>query len=163
MLFLKRSSDVFQQHYDQIMADNLRRGRAEEEARRRAERRTFYDETGTIYVPEHTRWERIKKDLHKEVGNGLNEALAALEDENHAMLNGVLGTINFNRRFGRTELTDHNSTALITHFSRYRLLDEDFEFPDLFGRGVRVPHRGICRFPPGKKGGSSTPHARSFG
>ncbi len=41
--------------------------------------------------------------------------------------------INFSRKVGQTTLSDVKLQQLITHFNRYRLRNEDFEFPDLLG------------------------------
>ena len=59
-------------------------------------------------------------ELHNEVGDGLNKALAALEDENPA-LEGVLAHIDFNRRVGKTRIPDQKLRDLIHHFSKYSL------------------------------------------
>lgn len=53
MLFLKRASDVFEQQYEQILQQNLQRGRTEEEAKIRAENSLSYKET--FFVPEKAR------------------------------------------------------------------------------------------------------------
>ncbi|MHC5827019.1 MAG: type I restriction-modification system subunit M N-terminal domain-containing protein [Nostoc sp.] len=49
MLFLKRASDVFEQQYEQILQQNLQKGRTQEEANMRAENPTTYKET--FFVP----------------------------------------------------------------------------------------------------------------
>ncbi len=41
--------------------------------------------------------------------------------------------IDYNRQVGRTRIPDTRLRALIEHFSRFRLRNEDFEFPDLLG------------------------------
>src|SRR5208283_5332066 len=78
MLFLKRCSDVFDERYKQIMAENLARSRSEDEAKKRAEHPSMY--VDTFYVPELARWSQIRDELHDEVGSGLNKALGELED-----------------------------------------------------------------------------------
>lgn len=45
MLFLKRASDVFEQSYEQIVQENLKRGRSPEDAVLRAENPLSYRET----------------------------------------------------------------------------------------------------------------------
>ena len=114
MLFLKRASDVFEQRYSQIIKENTERGRSPEEAQRRAERATSYTD---FFVPEKARWAKIRDELHENVGNGLNKALSALEDDNPA-LTGVLGHINFCRKVGSTTLADAKLRELIRHFSK---------------------------------------------
>ncbi|MGK7930990.1 MAG: type I restriction-modification system subunit M [Microcystaceae cyanobacterium] len=149
MLFLKRASDVFEERYEQIIAENLDRGRSEEEAQQRAERSTSYRES--FFVPEMARWSHIRDELHKGVANGLNKALGALEEENPA-LEGVLGHIDFNRQVGKSRLSDEKLRKLVQHFSKYRLRNEDFVFPDLLGAAYEYL---IAEFADsaGKKGG----------
>ncbi|NTU81621.1 MAG: SAM-dependent DNA methyltransferase [Chloroflexales bacterium] len=130
MLFLKRCSDVFEERYEQIIKENLARGRSPEEAKKRADDPGRYGET--FYVPPTARWSYINKELHKNVGDGLNVALGTLESHNSS-LEGVVQHINFTRQVGRTRLPDVSLRALIQHFNRYRLRNEDFEFPDLLG------------------------------
>ncbi len=149
MLFLKRCSDVFQERYDQITADNFARGRSQEEARLRAERTTEYADT--FYVPEKARWDYIRDELHHDVGNGLNMALGALEEDNPA-LEGVVTHIDFNRTVGKTRIPDQKLRELIKHFSKYRLRNEDFEFPDLLGAAYEYLI-GQFADSAGKKGG----------
>jgi len=89
MLFLKRSSDVFEQRYRQIMEEQQARGRTEAEARKRAEDPDYYLERGLFFVPLQSRWQRLLKESHKEVGNALNKVLGRLEEHNNS-LRGVL-------------------------------------------------------------------------
>ncbi|MFC3860176.1 N-6 DNA methylase [Deinococcus antarcticus] len=152
MLFLKRASDVFEAEYKKIVAQQLAQGRTEEEARQRAERRERYTSHNIFYVPPEARWEHIRDHLHKEVGNGLNKALAALENENHAALEGVLKHIDFNRQVGQTKVPDSKLRQLIQHFNEKRLRDEDFEFPDLIGAAYEFLVKQFADSA-GKKGG----------
>lgn len=130
MLFLKRCSDVFEEKYEAIIADNTRRGRTPAEARKRAESKALYADT--FFVPPKARWRHLHDEVQRDVGEGLNQALAAIEDEN-VSLEGVLRHIDFNRQIGRTRLQDRQLRALVQHFNRYRLRNDDFEFPDLLG------------------------------
>lgn len=70
MLFLKRSSDVFEVRRQQIIRDNLDRGRSQAEAEKRAETPGYYD---GIFVPEAARWEHIRDDLQRDVGRALGD------------------------------------------------------------------------------------------
>jgi type I restriction enzyme M protein len=81
----------------------------------------------------------------------MNKALAALETHNPA-LEGVLQHIDFNRRVGTTTVTDKKWRDLIDHFSKYRLRNEDFEFPDLLGAAYEYLIRDFADSA-GKKGG----------
>ena len=53
-------------------------------------------------------------------------------DDNRA-LDGVVQHIDFNRKVGQTSIKDATLQKLIDHFGKYRLRNEDFEFPDLLG------------------------------
>ena len=85
------------------------------------------------------------------MGDGLNKALAALEEANES-LEGVLQHIDFNRRVGNTTVSDKKWRDLITHFSKYRLRNSDFEFPDLLGAAYEYLVRDFADSA-GKKGG----------
>jgi type I restriction enzyme M protein len=152
MLFLKRASDVYEARRGAIMREQQETyGRTEEEARRRAERSTSY--TDTFFVPPRARWARIRDELHENVGDGLNKALGALEEHNPATLHGVLDHINFTRQVGgRVRLTDTTLRRLILHFSKVRLRDEDFEFPDMLGAAYEYIIKYFADSA-GKKGG----------
>ena len=148
MLFLKRCSDVFDEQYEKIMNNNLAKGRSRKDALRRAEDPPRY--AGSFYVPKAARWEKIK-DVHRAIGDELNKALAALEEENQS-LSGVLAHIDFNRKVGKTRIPDQKLRDLITHFNKYRLRNEDFEFPDLIGAAYEYLI-GQFADSAGKKGG----------
>ncbi|WP_419845156.1 N-6 DNA methylase [Candidatus Poriferisocius sp.] len=148
-LFLKRASDVFEQERQRLVERELDRGRTEEEAERRADDADFYQDA--FFVPKIARWEYLRDELHHQVGDGLNKALAALEEENQA-LEGVLQHIDFNRRVGNTTVSDKKWRDLIDHFSKYRLRNEDFEFPDLLGAAYEYLIRDFADSA-GKKGG----------
>ncbi|TVP60081.1 MAG: SAM-dependent DNA methyltransferase [Nodularia sp. (in: Bacteria)] len=149
MLFLKRASDVFEPQYEQILQQNLQKGRTEEEAKLRAESPTSYKET--FFVPEQARWAYIRDELHKNVGQGLTDALKALQNSNKA-LDGVLGHIDFNRKAGQSSISDVKLRQLIQHFNKYRLRNEDFVFPDLLGAAYEYLIKQFADSA-GKKGG----------
>ncbi|MVN85308.1 N-6 DNA methylase [Deinococcus sp. HMF7620] len=152
MLFLKRASDVFGAQYSRILKEQLALGRTPEEAKQRAESRSRYEDQQVFYVPEQARWESLRDHLHKDVGDGLNKALAALEEENFAALEGVVGHIDFNRRVGQTRIADSKLRELIDHFSKQPLLNENFEFPDLLGAAYEYLVKEFADSA-GKKGG----------
>ncbi len=151
MLFLKRASDVFQTRYESIMQEQMTvHGRTEAQARKRAERKEYYADA--FYVPERARWTYLRDEVHQEVGDQLNKALGALEEDNRA-LEGVLDHISFTRQVGRrARLDDQTLRALIQHFSRIRLRDEDFEFPDMLGAAYEYLIKYFADSA-GKKGG----------
>ena len=148
-LFLKRASDVFAQERRKVVEDQLARGRSSEEAEQRANDPDFYEDA--FFVPSQARWWNIRDDIHHQVGDGLNRALGALEESNPS-LEGVLQHIDFNRRVGRTIVSDKKWRDLIDHFSKYRLRNEDFEFPDLLGAAYEYLIRDFADSA-GKKGG----------
>lgn len=156
MLFLKRCSDVFEGRREEIVADQLKKGRSKAEAEKRAETKSYYQDT--FYVPPMARWAHLRDELTKNVGAGLNKALAALEEENPG-LEGVLHHMDFTRTVGKTSLPDKKLQELIKHFNEHRLRNEDFEFPDLLGAAYEYL---IAEFADsaGKKGGEFyTPRA----
>ena len=156
MLFLKRCSDVFEARRQEIVEEQLARGRTQAEAAQRADKKEFYRDT--FFVPERARWSNLRDELHHNVGDGLNKALAALEEENTG-LEGVLHHIDFTRTVGKSKLPDRKLRELIQHFNRYRLRNEDFEFPDLLGAAYEYLV-GVFADSAGKKGGEFyTPRA----
>jgi type I restriction enzyme M protein len=148
-LFLKRCSDVFEARHEEIVSSEKEKGRTLAEARKRADNRNFY--TGSFFVPPEARWSFLRDEVHKNVGDGLNKALAALEHENTS-LDGVLGHIDFTKKVGQSTLPDKKLRDLIMHFSEVRLRNEDFEFPDLLGAAYEYLIRDFADSA-GKKGG----------
>jgi type I restriction enzyme M protein len=149
MLFLKRCSDVFDERHQEIVDRELSKGRSPEEAEKRANHPSFYADT--FFVPGEARWDYIRDELHHSLGDGLNKALASLEETNTS-LGGVLTHIDFNRKVGQSTIPDRKLRDLITHFSKYPLRNEDFEFPDLLGAAYEYLIRDFADSA-GKKGG----------
>jgi type I restriction enzyme M protein len=149
MLFLKRSSDLFEERWQEIVDRELGKGRSREEAEKRANHPSFYADT--FFVPEVARWDYLRDELHHNVGDGLNKALASLEETNTS-LDGVLTHIDFNRKVGQSTISDKKLRDLIAHFSKYPLRNEDFEFPDLLGAAYEYLIRDFADSA-GKKGG----------
>ena len=158
MLFLKRCSDVFEARYQELLDKELKKGRSPAEAKKRAINPNFYTEAGTFFVPPEARWEHLRDELHKNVGDGLNQALAALEQSNPS-LDGVLTHIDFIGTVGQPKIPDKNLRKLIDHFNKVRLRNEDFEYPDLLGAAYEYLIRDFADSA-GKKGGEFyTPRA----
>lgn len=149
MLFLKRCSDEFEARREAVIAEQLGKGRTQKQAEQRAESKDFYSDA--FFVPEKARWAHLRDELSTNVGDGLNKALAALEEEN-ASLDGVLHHIDFTRTVGKSKLSDKKLQELIGHFNKYRLRNEDFEFPDLLGAAYEFLI-GEFADSAGKKGG----------
>jgi len=148
-LFLKRASDEFDVEREAVLARQRALGRTEEQAQARADDPDSF--TDTFFVPELARWSYLRNEVHHQVGDGLNKALAALEESNRS-LEGVLQHIDFNRRVGNTTVSDRKWRDLIDHFSEYSLRNEDFEFPDLLGAAYEYLIRDFADSA-GKKGG----------
>ena len=148
-LFLKRASDEFDVEREAVLARQRALGRTEEQAQARADDPDSF--TDTFFVPKLARWSYLRNEVHHQVGDGLNKALAALEESNRS-LEGVLQHIDFNRRVGNTTVSDRKWRDLIDHFSEYSLRNEDFEFPDLLGAAYEYLIRDFADSA-GKKGG----------
>jgi type I restriction enzyme M protein len=158
MLFLKRCSDQFDAIREQVIKDQMESGKTRLTAETLANKPAFYRES-SFFVPPEARWQFIRDNSRGQgVGSLLNRALEALEHANVA-LNGVVQHIDFNRKVGQTSIKDTSLQQLIDHFSRHRLRNEDFEFPDLLGAAYEYL---IAEFADsaGKKGGEFyTPRA----
>ncbi|WP_164103217.1 type I restriction-modification system subunit M [Candidatus Laterigemmans baculatus] len=157
VLFLKRCSDVFEERFEAVVAQELDRGRSAEQAQQRANHPSYYAGEH-FFVPEQARWGHLRDEVHHNVGDGLNKALSALEEANTS-LEGVLAHIDFNRKVGQSKIPDKRLRDLIAHFSKYRLRNEDFEYPDLLGAAYEYLIRDFADSA-GKKGGEFyTPRA----
>jgi len=148
MLFLKRVSDVFEAKQEEIRNEFSSKGLSEEQIKELIEDENSYGDT--FFVPERARWKNILS-LKEDVGNQLNKALSALEEKNPE-LDGVLKHIDFNAVKGKTKLKDQQLVDLIHHFNKYRLRNEDFEFPDLLGAAYEYLLKEFADSA-GKKGG----------
>jgi type I restriction enzyme M protein len=149
MLFLKRCSDQFEDERQRVIAEELAMGRTPQQANERANLPDFYTES--FFVPSKARWDYLLNEVHQNVGDGLNKALSALEEANTA-LEGVVQHIDFTRKVGQSSIPDKKLRDLVVHFSKYRLRNEDFEFPDLLGAAYEYLV-GEFADSAGKKGG----------
>jgi type I restriction enzyme M protein len=149
VLFLKRASDQFEVEREKVRAGLADRGLSEAQiAERLDDPDSYFD---AFFVPELSRWDHLFGEVHHNVGDGLNKALAELEHANPA-LEGVVGHIDFNRTVGQSRISDKKWRALLDHFSIHRLRNEDFEFPDLLGAAYEYLIRDFADSA-GKKGG----------
>jgi type I restriction enzyme M protein len=149
MLFLKRCSDVFDQRREQVIAQEIAAGKTQAEAAESAELKRWYGQS--FYVPPTSRWQYLVNDAHTDVGGFLNRALGGLESNNSSLAE-VLEHIDFSRKVGQSKIPDIKLRQLISHFSSYRLRNEDFEFPDLLGAAYEYLI-GEFADSAGKKGG----------
>jgi len=149
MLFLKRCSDVFDQRHEEVVKQQRLAGKSETEARQIADMKAWYGTS--FYVPPHSRWNYLLNEAHINVGDALNKALGGLES-NNVSLSDVLEHIDFTRKVGQAKLPDRKLRELIVHFGKYRLRNDDFEFPDLLGAAYEFLI-GDFADSAGKKGG----------
>jgi type I restriction enzyme M protein len=161
MLFLKRASDQFDAIREALINKEVHQnGKTREQAENLSEMPHFYWKAGWFYVPDRARWHNIVEESRSPgVGDMLNKALAALEEQNPQALDNVVRHISFTKQVGQTKLKDVSLQKLIDHFRRYQLRNEDFEVPDLLGAAYEYL---IAEFADsaGKKGGEFyTPRA----
>ena len=149
MLFLRRSWDVFARRRRQLVHQAVAGGSSQSQAQKLAESPHLYE--GLLYLPDEARWPRLCDNRQDGLAGRLNQALGALERANPS-LEGVLSHVDFNRRVGRTRIPQQQLRELVRNFSKYRLLDEDFEFPDLLGAAYEYLI-GQFADSAGKKGG----------
>ena len=145
MMFLKRLSDAFEEEQEKVIKYYLDKGKTEAQAKALAQDEDEYDTT--FYIPEQARWGHLK-DLKHDIGAQLNKATEAIEEHNSS-LDGVLVTIDFNIK---NKLTDAKLRDLLSHFSKYRLRNSDFEKPDLLGTAYEYLIKMFADSA-GKKGG----------
>ncbi|MCF5393017.1 N-6 DNA methylase, partial [Pseudomonas syringae] len=151
MLFLKRCSDVFEERYEEVVAQEIRAGKSQAEAFVSAENPRWYKRDGGFWVPSSSRFKHLLNEAHTNVGNLLNKALGGVE-ENNTSLDGVLEHIDFTRKVGQSKIPDLKLRQLISHFGQVRLRNSDFEFPDLLGAAYEYLI-GEFADSAGKKGG----------
>ena len=163
MLFLKRLSDEFDRKREAVRTEYAH---LEERPRLLAEvlaDKTSYGET--FFVPVRARWhqpwtdengERVPalKDLKHDIGNMLNKAIAAVEDENDKLEGVLKNNIDFNAVRGQTRIPDQKWKDLLDHFNqpRFVLVNDNFEFPDLLGAAYEYLIKYFADSA-GKKGG----------
>jgi len=145
MMFLKRLSDSFEEAQETVIAHYVSKGKTEQQARELANDEDEYDRT--FFIPERSRWDALK-DLKHDIGSELNKATEAIEEYNPS-LEGVLVTIDFNIK---NKLSDKKLRDLLSHFSRHRLRNADFDRPDLLGTAYEYLIKMFADSA-GKKGG----------
>ena len=141
LLFLKRLSDRFEEEAEKLVAEGVSAKVAW----------TDPDEH-QFFVPRRARWSAIQKKATN-IGEALNKACAALEEQNPA-LEGVLAGIDYNdeRKLGDTKNRDTVLTRLVQHFSQVSLRNDRMAEPDLLGRAYEYLIEQFAD-DAGKKGG----------
>lgn len=152
MLFLKRCSDVFDQRREEVIKLEMEAGKTRAEAELSADYKRWYKKDGNFWVPQESRYQYLVDNSRQaNVGSLLSKALAGIEGENVSLYD-VLEHIDFTRKIGQSKIPDIKLQQLITHFGKYRLRNEDFEFPDLLGAAYEYLI-GEFADSAGKKGG----------
>jgi type I restriction enzyme M protein len=163
LLFLKRLSDEFDLKRENLRKKDFANITDPVLLSELLESKTSYG--ATFFVPVRARWHEswiddkgdqvpALKDLKDDIGNMLNKAVAAVEDENDA-LDGVLkNNIDFNAVKGKTKIPDQKWKDLLDHFNqpKFVLVNDNFEFPDLLGAAYEYLIKYFADSA-GKKGG----------
>ena len=141
LLFLKRLSDRFEEEAEKLIAEGVSESVAW----------TDPDEH-QFFVPDRARWDTIRTRATN-IGETLNKACAALEEQNSA-LEGVLADIDYNdeRKLGDARNRDTVLARLVQHFSQVSLRNEHMAEPDLLGRAYEYLIEQFAD-DAGKKGG----------
>jgi len=163
MLFLKRLSDEFDLKQQQLRKEFAHLKDQPELLDEVMEDKTSYGET--FFVPIRARWHQswtdengelvpALKDLKHDIGNMLNKAIAAIEEENDALAGVLKNNINFNEVKGKTKIPDQKWKDLLDHFNqpKFVLVNDNFEFPDLLGAAYEYLIKYFADSA-GKKGG----------
>lgn len=131
MLFLKRLSDEFDRKRYQLRHETFGYAHLKDQpdlVDELLEDKMSYGET--FYVPKRARWHEswmdekgetvpALKDLKHDIGNMLNKAIAAIEDENDSLAGVLKHNINFNEIKGKTKyLTRSGRICSITLTNR---------------------------------------------
>ena len=143
-MFLKRISDSFDDEREKVINKFLKKKKNQKQAEKLANDPDQYD---TFFIPKKAHWNHLKN-LKHDVGAELNKATAAIEDQNPS-LEGVLVSIDFNKK---DKLSDKKLRDLLSHFSKHRLRNSDFEKPDLMGSAYEYLIKMFADSA-GKKGG----------
>src|SRR5215831_6116465 len=163
MLFIKRLSDEFDRKREQLRKKDCVHVTDSVLLKELLEDKTSYGET--FFVPVRARWHEpwiddngdevpALKDLKQDIGNMLNKALAAVEDENDSLAGVLKNNIDFNAVKGKTKITDQKWKDLLDHFNqpKFVLVNDNFEFPDLLGAAYEYLIKYFADSA-GKKGG----------
>jgi type I restriction enzyme M protein len=165
MLFLKRLSDEFDLKREQLRKKDFAhlKDHQPDLVKELLEDTTSYGET--FFVPVRARWHEAwidqngdqvpaLKDLKYDIGNMLNKAIAAVEEENDALAGVLKNNIDFNAVKGKTKIPDQKWKDLLDHFNQpqFVLVNDNFEFPDLLGAAYEYLIKYFADSA-GKKGG----------
>ena len=165
MLFLKRLSDEFDHKREEVKKTyaHLKEIDPAEYERIVEKEKDAYEDT--FFVPSRARWHESwvdengetvppLKHLKHDIGNMLNKAIAAIEDENDQLAGVLKNNIDFNAVKGKTKIADQKWKDLLDHFNQpnFVLVNDNFEFPDLLGAAYEYLIKYFADSA-GKKGG----------
>jgi type I restriction enzyme M protein len=164
MLYIKRLSDEFDRKREQLRKKDYAHLKGQPDLMKEVlDGKTSYGET--FFVPVRARWHEswtdengdlvpALKDLKHDIGNMLNKAIAAVEEENDVLAGVLKNNIDFNAVKGKTKIPDQKWKDLLDHFNRPRfvLINDNFEFPDLLGAAYEYLIKYFADSA-GKKGG----------
>jgi len=164
MLFIKRLSDEFDRKRAVLRNTTFAHLKDQPELLQELlNDKTSYGDT--FYVPTRARWHEgwtdaegnevpPLKHLKHDIGNMLNKAIAAIEDENDALAGVLKNNIDFNAVKGKTKIPDLKWKDLLDHFNQpqFVLVNDNFEFPDLLGAAYEYLIKYFADSA-GKKGG----------
>ncbi len=134
LLFFKRLSDVWQEEYDERLAEF---GDSEMAAD---------PEMHRFHIPEESFWKNVREKTSN-IGEALNTAFHAIEDANQR-LQGIFQDVDFNNK---QRFPDETLELLLQHFDKYTLRKQDVT-ADMLGNAYEYL---IAKFADdaGKKGG----------
>src|SRR6266480_3993780 len=163
LLFLKRLSDEFDRKREQLRKKDFAHISDAALLKELLEDKTSYGET--FFVPVRARWHEswkdengdevpALKDLKQDIGNMLNKAIEAVENENDSLAGVLKNNIDFNAIKGKTKIPDQKWKDLLDHFNQpgFVLVNDNFEFPDLLGAAYEYLIKYFADSA-GKKGG----------
>jgi type I restriction enzyme M protein len=137
LVFLKRLSDRFDEECEALVAEGINPEDHDEHP---------------FFLPKRSRWGTLQK-AATNIGEALNKACTALEDENRS-LEGVLGGIDWNdeRKLGDAKNRDTVLARLVQHFSKLNLRNDSLSEPDMLGNAYEYLVEKFAD-DSGKKGG----------
>ncbi|MDY0221630.1 MAG: type I restriction-modification system subunit M [Desulfobacterium sp.] len=118
LLFLKRANDVFDEENEKLV----------EEENWDIEAAASDPDYHKFFIPDTARWQAIIEKTEN-IGQAIDEALAAIEEEN-PNLEGVMTAVHFGNK---DLLRDALLQRLLNHFNKYSLKNKDLYTPDLLG------------------------------
>ena len=157
MLFLKRLSDEFDRKREQLRKKTFAHLKDQPDlVAELLEDKTSYGET--FFVPVRARWHAswqdangdpvpAMKNLKHDIGNMLNKAIAAIEDENDALAGVLKNNIDFNAVKGKTKDPgpEVERSPRPLQPAQVRPRQRELRVPRPTRRRLRVPHQVLRR------------------